>query len=54
MSNYLMEDLERILQLETIDKCEVPTKLWYKVFGGNDGRAIEFRQPNPCTKTKLE
>jgi hypothetical protein len=26
-SNFLMEDLERALQLETIDKCKVQLKL---------------------------
>ncbi|MBI3234180.1 MAG: hypothetical protein HYZ42_09095 [Bacteroidetes bacterium] len=27
ISNFLMKDLDRILQLETIDKCEVPAIL---------------------------
>ncbi|WP_430402895.1 hypothetical protein [Fluviicola sp.] len=27
MSNFLMEDLELVLQFETIDKCEVSMKL---------------------------
>jgi hypothetical protein len=27
MTNFLMEDLERVLQFETIDKCEVSMKL---------------------------
>jgi hypothetical protein len=30
--NFLMEDLERVLELEIIDKCEVSIKLDANVF----------------------